>query len=119
MSDLEMTRGNTAEWDSIVRHPSTKQPIDLAGATVRFMAKRSMDDLDADAIVDIDTTGGITVGAPTTDGKIHLKIPASDTDALENDRVELDYELRVIITGTSEWTVERGTLIVFPSVISA
>jgi hypothetical protein len=117
MSDLNMVRGNTKEWDAIVKHPATKLPIDLVGTTVRFMAKRSFEDLDADAIIDVSSPGDILIANPTTLGAIHVKIPSSQTLVLENDNVKLWYELRVRIVGNSEWTVERGALYVSPAVI--
>ena len=116
---LEMTRGDTAEWDVKVRHPVTKAPTDLTDAEIKFVAKRQFDDPDGEAVINLSIGSGVTVVGAPANGDVHLKVPEAQTDSLEDDTVTLHFDFQVKKPGVSRWTPSRGLLFVYPDVARA
>jgi hypothetical protein len=121
MDDLKMIRGDTPEWDFTVvypdDHPDAGDPVDITGATIRFMVKKSFDNLDADALINIQTPTDISI-TDAANGKGHMKIPQVQSAALENKKQKLECDLQVE-QGMSKWTVHRGPFLVEPEVVRA
>jgi hypothetical protein len=113
---LEMVRGDTAEFDIRVTYPRTNLPVNIDGATIRFMAKHSFEDLDAAAIINITTPTDITI-TNGANGEAHISVPAAQTTSLENKRTRLYTDCQVEKAG-KKWT-GRDVLIVHPEVVMA
>jgi len=120
---LKMVRGDTTEWDMLAIHPITREPINIQGGTIKMMAKRTMADQDADAVIHLSTAvgEGITIiqvgdGSDGSKGKFHVKAISAQTDALPNQRVELFVDVQVEVS-TGKWTVYRDKLVVSPGVV--
>lgn len=92
MSDIKGVRGDTNVYNIVVLRQDT--PIDLTGAKVWFSAKRQRTDLDADAIILLDSAGGgINIYDPLH-GKLQVIVPPSDTEDLDEEEV-LYYDVQL------------------------
>jgi hypothetical protein len=115
MSTLSMVHGDTAEFDSVIANAAG--PINLTGATIRFTAKASYEDLDAAAIVNIVSPTDITI-VNAAAGMVHIRIPPAATSAIPNVLRRLAFDLSVT-KGADKWTVDSGQLIINPEVAIA
>ena len=109
MNDLEMTRGDTQAYDIAVTDPATGNPIDLNGKTLAFMAKRSVSDANANAVISKGIGTGITV-TNAVGGLATLTIDLVDTSALV-ETTQLAYDLQ-LNNGGQVFTIANGYLLV-------
>lgn len=117
VSNLIVKRGKTLPFSATCT--SNGQPFDLTGATLKFLAKRSVGDADDAAVITktSDVGGGIVVPTPTN-GVAQVQILAADTAALTNAETVLYWELQVV-SATNPFTVAGGPLTVEPAVVQA
>lgn len=108
MTDLEMSRGTDRTFTLTILD-SERRPIDISGATMRFMAKKELDDSDADAVIVKTVGAGITLSDPTN-GIATLTIEASDTEVLDH-TYALYYDVRTEKSGNQYRPIE-GVLLV-------
>jgi hypothetical protein len=76
---FQMWRGDTEAFDAAVTVASVA--VDITGCSLKFTAKRSLSDTDADAVFQIDTPAGIVI----TNGPLGLctvNVASLDTSAL-------------------------------------
>jgi hypothetical protein len=114
---LRMVRGDTAEFEFHVIHPVTEESVNLTGTDLRFVGRRAYGDPDP-PVIDCGLSD-ITLydqGQEATKGRGKIKVPASQTDSLEDETVELKFDFQVKEGSTSRWTTARGTLFVYPDV---
>lgn len=107
---LSMTRGNTKRWRATVTQDGVA--LDLTGKALYFMAKLSISDLDAAAILNkstVEPPGGITVIAPAANGIAEILILPADTVALPNALTVLVWSLE-LVDGTNVYTLADGAL---------
>jgi len=109
---IEMVKGDSAEFEMSVIDPRTLEPVDLSGATARFMVKENYADDDGDAIISVDTSTGITIAIDI----IHVSVPADATENLDNEISNMFWDLQVE-SGSKRWTVGRGTIGIYPEVV--
>lgn len=76
-----MIRGDDVTFDVEVTDDGDPVPLDTA-TSIRFTAKRSLEDADADAVLALSLGDGITVDVAETH-IAHLVIPAASTDQLQ------------------------------------
>jgi len=114
MSALTMTRGDTAYLDITVT--LTNEAATLDGCTLTFTAKREFTDAQSAAVIEKDTSDGITV---TGDLTATVKILPADTSGLEADSVVLQYDVQLTDATPDTFTVDSGTLTVNPDVTTA
>ena len=91
--------------------------FDLTGATLKFLAKYNITDLDASAVIALTTPTGIVVAAPTT-GVAQVQILTANTSGLTNVETVLHWELQVT-SATNSFTVASGLITVEPAAIVA
>lgn len=80
MPDLEMYRGNDRVFSLTITR-ADGSPVPLAGASLRFMARLSVSDTDADAVITKTTPTGITV-TDASHGMVDVIIDSADTVSL-------------------------------------
>jgi hypothetical protein len=117
MSDLVITRGDSPVLDVAALEPDGVTPQTLLGATVRFTAKRDLNEPYALATIRKDTgaIGGVTItNAPM--GLAEVALEPADTEDLPNVRCELFYDVQATDSGGAVMTLARGLLIVLPDV---
>jgi hypothetical protein len=83
-SNLQSVRGDTFVFSMYVFNAGVQ--VDLTGAAVRFTAKHDYADLDAAAVVALDTSvgGGVEI-VNAAAGELRVTVPAADTAALWGD----------------------------------
>jgi hypothetical protein len=108
--DIEAVRGDTEYYDlAAVRSGA---PVDLTGAAVKiwFTAKRTKDDLDADAVISLNSTDDpaqcVFTNRPA--GLFYIHVMPTDTANVEED--SLVYDVQVREQSGRVTTVQRGTL---------
>lgn len=107
--NLEMNRGDTAEWTVTALRDGT--PINLTGATISMKASRN----EASPALFERTSnpgGGITIDN-VSGGVLTVKLRPEDTEVLSNQETTLIYAIRVSNVD-GEWTIAKGNLKVNP-----
>lgn len=118
MTSLQMTRGNTALFDTSVSNLSASG---LTGYAAWFTAKRDAADPDSAAVFQKTIAGGgiaiSTVGNASTPGVLTTTVLPADTETLPAGyAVALVYDVKVKDTSGVETTVDSGTLTVLADV---
>lgn len=91
-TDLVMYRGDDRSFTMTVT--DNGGPLDLAGATVRFTAKRKLADADDDAVIALDSgTGGVVI-TDAPGGVVRVDVGSADTAGLTKDE-KLFWDLQV------------------------
>ena len=108
--DIEAVKGDTEYYDiSAIRN---NVPIDLTGDNVKawFTAKRTKDDLDADALIAIDSEANDAqvVITSRTGGKFYVCLLPENTTDIDEDN--LVYDVQVREEDGRVTTVQNGTL---------
>lgn len=112
--EITMTRGDDRAFRFTVKDSVTGDPINLTGYTDhRFLAKKRVEDDDADAIVDLTTGAGITV-ADAAGGVLNFEVPTAQTGSLGDRRHQLLAIFRTENAAAKIKTVRRGVLVVWP-----
>jgi len=121
-----MFRGDNLIFDVQVQkspYPGTPPvPIDITGYFMWFTAKRSTNDSDTQALTQITTTptsvppGGSIVLTQPTVGKAEITTPQAMTSAFPDGVVKIVYDVKVRDTSSRVFTVEAGTIVVYPNV---
>jgi hypothetical protein len=117
MARLRVDRGDTKEWAGQVTKPDAngvEQPYPIAGsAEIRFTAKRSKRDTDANAVIRKTWLAGAISGLFVDDpalGKYRVKIDPADTNAIaEETRLVYDVQLK---DSTGTFTIDEGEIVV-------
>lgn len=110
-SDLELTRGDTRTWAFTIERDGA--PVDLTGSTVRFTAKRSYADADADAVIAKSTDDDVQIFDAAA-GVAWVIVNPTDTSALEAP-LSLVWDLEIDAAGVIS-TPLQGTLEIAPDV---
>ena len=112
---LTIDSGDTETLELAVTDPSKDPPeVDLTGATLRFLVKRSAGDDDEDAVITKATGGsGITI-APGTGGTATIAIAPADTAGLEGRFV---WGLQGTDTALRVTTLAAGTLTIRADIV--
>ncbi|HKZ25469.1 MAG TPA: hypothetical protein VJ398_06720 [Acidimicrobiia bacterium] len=121
MTMLLVVQGRTTEFDVLVTDLDG-QPMDITAVDLQFMAKRALTDADTAAVIDLSTPTGITKDPDQTNntGKARIRVPMAATDSLlpTGRNTRLLWEC-LANSGTEEWAVDLGVLLVVPEVIQA
>ena len=119
-----MVRGTDRQFQitAQLRNPDTgvvTGPLDLTGAAISFTAKRSMADLDANAVITKSVGSGITI-TNGPGGLATLALVPADTLPLEQDRISsLVYSVEVVEASGKRSEIAQGVLYVDPKVKTA
>jgi hypothetical protein len=113
-SNLQSVRGDTFVFSMYVFNAGVQ--VDLTGAAVRFTAKHDYADLDAAAVVALDTSvgGGVEI-VNAAAGELRVTVPAADTAALDNVQQRLVWDAQ-LTKGVSTYTFARGQWLIEPEV---
>lgn len=115
---LNMYRGATARWTFDIKDSATADGYTqtLAGATVKFTAKRDRTDADVDAVCQKVTGTGVTTiqnGDANTPGKVTVVLAQADTSGLpQGYNIPLSWDIVVDDGAGHHDPVLSGTLIV-------
>lgn len=115
MTALSMYRGDDREFTfTLTDSAEVSGLLDLTAADVRFTASQ-----DGDAVIEKDTTAGITVSVTPEDGTFTLAIDAADTEDLPapvrmayDIEVTRDNKTRTVVVDTLEVLAEQSRPIV-------
>jgi hypothetical protein len=113
MAELNMHRGDTLSFDLAVTD-GVGAPVNLAGASLRFTAKRSTSQADSAALIALTIGDGITV-TDAAGGLAHVEATPAKTSGLEAATLSLTWDEQ-LTTGTQVFTVASGYLTVMPDV---
>src|SRR3989304_1822511 len=93
MNTLTIYRGDSAEWEfAVLKADGTVQ--DITGATLRWMAKARVDDLDAAAKIIATTANAKCVLTTPLAGLCEVRLVPSDTDTLALGTYLWDLQIR-------------------------
>lgn len=106
MITLDMFRGDDREFTLTLTEDGL--PMNLTGATLRFTAKRSINDPDTAAVITKTVGSGITIDADPTSGIVVVALLAADTADVTRQTV-LVWDVQVVRGGKTR-TVVAGTL---------
>lgn len=107
---LSLIRGDDEVISVVVLQPgSTTTPLDITGIiSLRFTIKRKITELDADALVALDLTDGITVDS-AIDGEVTIDIDSLLTDSLTSAFVGV-WDLQMVDAVGRIQTIKSGTV---------
>src|ERR1043166_5996896 len=111
MTRLSMFRGDDESFDVVVYEANGSTPVDLSGATIRFTAKKRINDEDTAAIIDLTTDDSTITITNASQGRARLDVPAAQTDSLTRDLL-LVWDLQITDIANKVRTVASGDLIV-------
>ena len=111
---IRMFRGDTKAITLTIQRNNAA--VNLTGMTIWLTAKRKVSDLDAAAIFQKSTAGGIVVSSPATAGIAVATIAPADTSGLEDEILNLVCDVQVKDSGGTITTVSSFTLQVLPDV---
>lgn len=117
---LEMVQTSTKVYTIPVKRKDGT-PFDLTGSTIYFTAKESPDDLDANAVFQKSTAGGIVI-TDAPNGIAQVTIDPADTTSLKLDKDRLKilfWDVKVITTSLDAFVVGKGDLRVLAPVTLA
>lgn len=120
MTNLVMYRGNTQRFPLTIEDEDGT-PIPLTGAKVWFTGKKSITDLDADAVFRLttDVGGGITV-LDADAGLVVATLQPSHTTSLPVGKLtQLFYDWKIKDAAGEIRTLRTGTILVRPIVTQA
>lgn len=106
---LDVVRGDTAQWDVVVVD-NAGAVVDLTGATSHFTIRKSeakAQTTDADAVVQVTNSAGITYTSPTT-GAMRVSLTAAQTRLLSVRVYYWDLQIK----STNTYTAASGVLMV-------
>lgn len=108
MPDFEMFRGDSAEFELTVTKDAA--PVNLTGGQLRFSAKRSKDDPDADAVVSKVSTDTAQIEITNAAGGLAtVKMVPADTEDLTEQTV-LFYDVQFKDATNRIFTLATGKL---------
>lgn len=92
---ITIRRGDTNEGRFFVKDKNTALPIDLSSwQKFWFTAKRTLEDADGTALIDLSSpSGGLVVSSPTT-GQVDFKIAPAVTSGLGASELTLFYDFQ-------------------------
>src|SRR6266566_1328665 len=111
MTRLFMFRGDDESFNVAITEADGSTAVNLSGAALRFVAKRRITDLDADAVIDLSTGDGTITLTNEAAGLARLDVPADQTDSLTKDAFLL-WDLQVYDIANKVRTVASGQLLV-------
>jgi hypothetical protein len=109
MADYNMFRGDTLVFDGVAEE-SGGDPQDLTGCTLWMTAKNQKSDLDADAVIAVESGSGIEVVSAAA-GTFTVTIAATLTADLTK-RSLLHYDVQLKDATGQIYTVDSGTITV-------
>jgi hypothetical protein len=113
MAEYQLFRGDSLELFLNVTIPGpghTRPPVDITGCTLWMTCKRKREDLDADAIFQVSTSGGQIVITDGPNGKATIVVPAAATvNLVQEERFFYDIQLRSA-SGVVR-TIESGIIV--------
>jgi hypothetical protein len=112
-----MYRGDTLEFPLAVK-TATGTPYDLTNATLWCTVKRAYAEPDILALAQVTSTAqaGIFIAFPPTLGKAQVVLPSSMTIDMGDAAVNLVYDVQVKGSDGAVFTIEAGTITVYPDV---
>jgi hypothetical protein len=113
---VEQTRGDGRAFRfTVVNTNNDDAPIDLSTWTnLEYLAKKRIEDADADAVIHLTEGAGIT-RTDDTNGVLDLTAPEAETSGLGDRRYQLIAFLRGDHPTAGQKTVQRGVHIVWPT----
>jgi hypothetical protein len=113
---ISIRRGDTnvIPFQAIDRNGRT---MNLTAATVRFVAKQSLADTDADAEISKVSPSGVVIHSDPTTGFGEVIIDPTDTESLLAVVHNFSYNIQVTESSGSVETVQEGPLIVLPDAV--
>ena len=112
---LETRWKASVEFSMSIVDLATMAPVDLSTASIWFTAKRSADDLDSAAVVQVTRAGGGIVVGGTGNNKLTVRAD-NVASALDNDTVTLRCDVKIKLTDQFAQVVGVGTLKVLEAV---
>lgn len=116
--NLNMIREDDFVFSNIIVDENG-DPFDLTDCELTLLAKWSVRDDDADAVVTCTSTpsDGIVIATPETDGEFTVTIASAKTTAVSLHRTFLPYAIRLVTGSGQIKTILKGTLRVDPNVV--
>jgi len=111
MTRLFMFRGDDESFNVAITEADGSTAVNLSGAALRFVAKRRITDLDADAVIDLSTGNSTITVTNEAAGLARLDVPAGQTNDLTKDAFLL-WDLQITDISDKVRTVASGDLIV-------
>lgn len=105
---FEMWRGDTEIFDAAITVASVA--VDITGCSLKFTAKRSLQDLDADAVFQLVTPTEIVI-TNGPGGLCTINVASLDTSA-ENQAIRCYCDLQLVDTFGNVSTTATGTLLI-------
>jgi hypothetical protein len=119
MTDLQITRGDNEDIDLVVKNPDLT-PTNLTGAQLWFYVKRTVADLDADALIRKDSAvgGDFDIPAPAS-GLATVKLVPADTESISADYLDvpLRWQIQVMDVGGNIRTMGSGWITIVSDLI--
>lgn len=120
MDNLVIDQGTVEEFDIIVRD-SFGNAVNLDGQTLFMTAKKSFNDLDADAVFKLDSNGnGIIINpaqsVAVNTGHATIRIVPSNTSSLSATVWHLVYDIRRKTVSGDVVLVFKGQVIISPAI---
>jgi hypothetical protein len=106
---IRFVRGDTYTFDGEIELGGVA--LNLTGASITMTAKWSLKD--SSSVFQLTESSGITI-TDAAAGAITVVIPPSATTGLPDVETVLKYDIEVVTSGSSVYTVARGELIIFP-----
>lgn len=115
MADIALYRGDHSFVTFEIVDPDlTNAPINLAGATIYFIVKKSHEDADSTAIINVSSPSGVTI-VDITNGIARANITPAMTLALTNKWHSLVYTAKIKDSAGNIATVSLGSFVVRPT----
>jgi len=105
--DLEMFRGNNRVFSLAVQRDG--RPLDISGATFRFLVRKSVGDAPSAAVITKTTGAGLAI-SDAPNGIVDITFVPSDTNPLYAPQV-LIFDIEMTLSGEITTPVQ-GTLLV-------
>lgn len=115
MTDLKVYRGDSIKLALGPVKDALGVVQNITGATVRFMAKRRLDDADGAAVITGSTADGRVTIPNGTDGRAYVNIPPAGVPAVTRDTV-LHWDVQ-LSSGGDTVTLDSGLLYVRRDVV--
>lgn len=106
---LSLIRGDDEVLSVVVLQPNSTTPLDITGITsLRFTIKRKITETDAEALVALDLTDGITIDDATV-GEVTIEIDSALTDSLTTNFTGV-WDLQMVDATGRIQTIKSGTV---------
>lgn len=123
IKSLTSYRGDSVQFTATMLDADAgNTPVNLTGVTATFTAKRTTADPDTSSVAEYKSTDpspNVTLATPTN-GTVTVHVPSAATMGLpQGYSTSLVWDLHVVLTDGSRWTIAAGTWTVNPSVLAS